>query len=394
MRSLLEHTRVFLLTAALSLSAAPLCAQSLYNAAGLGLPAESIDGRGRALGNLGIGLFGHAILPSDPGAAGLLVIPAAVLVAQPSWVEYQRGADESGSFQGNRFPLLGIGYPLFSGMFTANFGSFLDQRFDGQRDVTVDLLDGPTDASDFFEQNGAVSLVNFGYSRRLSDRLGVGFSVGRYAGSLTRRLIRDFGDASATANLTLYEVGGRWSYSGASLTAGFAADLGTIVRVAGSATWTGSLNATGSEGTDGSHRSFDLPFQYRLGTSVALAPGLLITASVVRADWGDIADDLSTPSTVGSTNGFGVGLELSRARLLGLTAPLRFGYRKSSLPFSFGSGGATETTLAGGFGFILNQTGGITLAGADFALERGERSDSSLTEKFWRATFSLRVTGY
>jgi hypothetical protein len=170
--------------------------------------------------------------------------------------------------------------------------------------------------------------------------------------------------------------------------------LGTVARLAGSATWTGSLSATGSEETEGSDRTFDLPFQYRLGTSVVLAPGLIVTASVVRADWADIADDLRTPTNVGSTNAFGVGLELSRARLLGLTAPLRFGYRKSSLPFSFGSGGATETIFAGGFGFILNETQGITLAGADFALERGERSDSSLTERFWRATLSLRVTGY
>ena len=394
MSYLAAHLRVFVLIAAVSMGTAPLCAQSLYNAAGLGLPTESIDGRARALGNLGIGLFGHSILPSDPGAAGLLVIPAAVLVAQPSWVEYQRGADESGSFQGNRFPLLGIGYPLLSGMFTANFGSFLDQRFDGQRDVSVELLDGPTDATDFFSQDGAVSHVNFGYSRRVNERLGVGFSVGQYAGSVTRRLIRDFRASTATENLALYEVGGRWSYSGSSLTAGFAADLGTVARLAGSATWTGSLNATGSEETEGSDRVFDLPFQYRLGTSVVLAPGLIVTASVVRADWGDIADDLRTPVTVGSTNGFGVGVELSRARFLGLTAPLRFGYRKSSLPFSFGSAGATETTFAGGFGFILNETQGITLAGADFALERGERSDSSLTERFWRATLSLRVTGY
>ena len=394
MRQLPARMRVFVLTAALSLSAAPLYAQSLYNAAGLGLPGQPIDGRGRALGNLGIGLWGHSILPGDPGAAGLLVIPSAVLVAQPSWVEYQRGADESGSFQGNRFPLLGIGYPLFSGMFTASFGSFLDQRFDGQRDVTVELIDGPTDATDFFEQDGAISHVNFGYSRRLNERLGVGVTVGRYAGSVSRRLIRDFSVATATENLDVYEVGGRWSYSGSSVTAGFAADVGTVARVAGSATWSGSLNATASEGTEGSDRAFDLPFQYRLGTSVLLAPGLLVTASVIRADWADVADDLMTPTTVGSTNGFGVGLELSRARLLGLTAPLRFGYRKSSLPFSFGSSGATETAFAGGFGFILNETNGITLAGADFALERGERSDSSLTERFWRATLSLRVSGY
>ena len=394
MRCLSARMRVFALTAALSLSAAPLCAQSLYNAAGLGLPAESIDGRGRALGNLGIGLWGHSILPSDPGAAGLLLVPSAVLVGQPSWVEYERGADESGRFQGNRFPLLGVAYPLSSGMFFVSLGSFLDQRVDGQRDVTVELLDGPTDATDIFEQDGAVSHVNFGYSRRLNERLGVGVTVGRYAGSVTRRLIRDFGEATETENFSVYEVGGRWRYSGSSVTGGFAADLGTVARVAGSATWSGSLNATGSDGTEGSDGAFDLPLQFRLGASVVLAPGLLVTASVIRADWADLADDLATPSSVGSTNGFGMGLELSRARLLGLTAPLRFGYRKSSLPFSFGSSGATETALAGGFGFILNETSGITLAGADFALERGERSDSSLTERFWRATLSLRVSGY
>ncbi len=394
MRHVPARMLVFALTAALSSSAAPLCAQSLYNAAGLGLPAESIDGRGRALGNLGIGLWGHSILPSDPGAASFLVVPSALLVGQPSWVEYQRGADESGRFQGNRFPLLGIGYPLFSGMFTASFGSFLDQRFDGQRDVTVELPDGPIDATDSFEQDGAVSHVNFGYSRRLSARLGVGVTVGRYAGSVTRRLMRDFGEVTGTENLDVYEVGGRWSYAGLSVTGGFAADVGSVARVAGSATWSGSLDATASEGTEGSDGAFDLPLQYRLGTSVVLAPGLLVTASVIRADWANLADDLATPSTVGSTNGFGVGLELSRARLLGLAAPLRFGYRKSNLPFSFGSSGATETAFAGGFGVILNQISGITLAGADFALERGERSDSSLTERFWRATVSLRVSGY
>ena len=394
MKYVRAYMRVCVLSAALSLGAAPLWAQSLYNAAGLGLPVGPIDGRARALGNLGIGMSGHSILPTDPGAAGLLVIPSAIFVAQPSWIEFQRGADDAGSFQGTRFPLIGIGYPLFSGMFTVSIGSFLDQRFESQRDVTVDLVDGPIDATDFFEQDGAVSHVSIGYGKRVGETLGVGVTLGRYAGSVTRMLTRDFGVATAIESLEGYEVGGRWSYSGASVTGGFAADLGGVVRIAGSATWSSSLNATGSEETEGSDRAFDPPPQYRLGTSVVLAPGLLVTASAVRADWAGLADDLMTPSTVGSTNGLGVGVELSRVRLLGLSTPLRFGYRKSSLPFSFGSSGATETALSGGFGFVLNETSGIILAGADFAVERGERSDSTLTERFWRATVSLRVSGF
>jgi len=394
MRYVSSGVRLLVLTALVCLTSTPLRAQSLFNAAGLGFPSESIDGRGRALGNLGIGLWGHSILPSDPGAAGLLVIPTALLVAQPSWVDYQRGEDETGSFQGNRFPLVAIGYPLQGGMFTASFGSFLDQRFDGQRDVTVDLVDGPSDATDFFKQDGAVSRVGVGYSRRITEAFGLGVTVGRYAGSVTRQLIRDFGVAALTEDLTLFEAGGRWTYTGTSLTGGFAADLGTFARLAGSMTWSSALDATGSEETLGSDRSFDLPLQYRIGTTVVLAPGLLVTASVLRADWADIADDFTTPATVGSTNGFGVGIELSRARMLGLTAPLRFGYRSTNLPFSFGSSVATETALAGGFGFVLNETNGFVLGGADFSIERGERTDGLLTEKFWRATFSLRVSGY
>jgi hypothetical protein len=388
--------RVLLLTAALALAlgAAPLWAQSLYNAAGLGLPIASIDGRGRALGNLGIGLWGHSILPTDPGAAGMLIIPSAVLVAQPSWVEFQRGADDVGEFQGNRFPLIGIGYPFRAGMFTASFASVLDQRFKSQRDVTVDLVDGPADATDFFEQDGAVTQVSVGYSRRIGDQLGVGVSVGRYAGSITRELTRDFSVADATEAFEGYVASGRWSYSGGSITGGFATDLGGVARVAGSATWSSSLNATASEETEGSDRTFDIPLQYRLGTSIALAPGLLVTASAVRADWTSLSDDLSAPANVGNTNGFGVGVELSRVRLLGISTPLRFGYRKSNLPFSFGSAGATETAWSGGFGLVLNETNGITLAGTDFAVERGERSDSSLLERFWRATVSLRVSGF
>jgi hypothetical protein len=386
--------RALVLTTALSLGAAPVGAQSLFNAAGLGLPVASIDGRGRALGNLGIGLWGHSILPTDPGAAGMLIIPSGVLVAQPSWVEFERGSDDAGRFQGNRFPFIGISYPLFSGMFTAGFGSFLDQRFNSQRNVTVDLVGGASDATDIFEQDGAVTRVSIGFSRRLSDQLGVGVTLGRYAGSVTRQLMRDFSAGTLTEDFTEYEAGGRWSYSGASVTGGFAADLGTVARVAGSATWSSSLNATGSEDTEGSDRDFDLPLQFRLGTTVVLAPGLLVTASAVRADWEGLADDLSTPSNVGSTNGFGVGVELSRMRLLGLSTPLRFGYRRSSLPFSFGSGGATEKALSGGFGFVLAETNGITLAGVDFAVERGERSDSSLTERFWRGTVSLSVSGF
>jgi hypothetical protein len=394
------RNRILAVLTLLGASAAPLAAQSLFNSAGLGLPIEPLDARARSLGNVGIGLWGSALLPSDPGAAATFFAPTAVIVGQPSWVDYSRvGSDaETGTFQGNRFPLIGIGYPFASGVFTMSFGAFLDQRFGGRRDVAFDLIDGTGIATDVFEQNGSVSNVTMGYSRLLMGDLGVGFTVGRYAGSVRRQLVRDFSSGGAAngiaGTLGSYRTGGRWSYSGNSVTGGFAADLSSIARVSGSVTWSSGLDATASQDTDGGDRSFDLPLQLRLGGSAVLAPGLMVTASIVHADWSGIAADLTTTTAVGGTSAYGFGLELSRARLLGKQAPLRFGYRKTDLPFSLGSTTASESVLAGGFGLVLNETNGFILAGLDLALERGERKDSILNEKFWRASISLRVSGF
>jgi hypothetical protein len=385
--------RRLLLATTMLLAASPADAQSIFNAAGLGLPTEPTDARSRALGSFGVGLWGSSLQPGDPGSAGFLEGPAAIMVAQPSWVDFDRNAGETGSSQGTRFPLIGIGYPLMDGMFTVTLSSFLDQRFESEREISYSLQDVSGVAKDIFEQDGAVSQITFGYSRHVMGSTGVGFSVGRYAGSLTRRLSRDFGDVVNATSIVPFQTGGLWSYSGASVTGGFATDIGTIARVSGSATWSGSLNATASSDSQGSDKSFDLPLQYRVGASAILAPGLRVAASIVRADWADVAPDLTDAAAVGGTGGFGVGVELSRARLLG-AGPLRFGYRQSDLPFAFGTTPGTESVWSTGLGITLNETNGIVLAGADIALERGTRIDSSLTEKFWRMTVSLRVMGY
>jgi hypothetical protein len=107
-----------------------------------------------------------------------------------------------------------------------------------------------------------------------------------------------------------------------------------------------------------------------------------------------VDDDLAEGSSSGTTNSIGVGVELSRARLFGREAPLRFGYRKSDLPFALGTGGATEKVWAGGFGLNLSQVGVLVRAGVDFALEKGDRVDTTVTESFWRATLTVKVAGF
>jgi hypothetical protein len=387
------RARTLLLTLALSVLGPRVAAQSLFNAAGLGVPIEALDGKARALGNLGIGLRGASFMPTDPAAVGRFSISTGIVAGQPSWVDFTSEAGPSGDFQGNRFPLLGMAYPLFSGMMSIQIGSFLDQHYRAESLGSVDLGNGPLETTDTFEQDGSVSNLNLGYARMLRDDVAVGLTVGRYAGSLVRTLTRSFG-VDGAGGVEDYVTSGRWSYTGYSLTAGVSADVGSAVRVAGSVQIPTKLDAVASEGTEGQDGSFDIPIQYRLGASAQLAPGLVVSASAALADWSRAEDGLVGTARAGNTNGFGIGAELTRAHLFGKEAPLRFGFRRTGLPFSFNDEAASERIFSGGFGLALNTTGEVVLAGVDFAIERGRRTGAGITESFWRATVSLMVSGF
>ena len=390
--------RLFSALAVLALAApASLGAQSLLNAAGLGLPSDPLDARTRALGGVGIGLQGAALLGTDPAAAAGFVLPSVMITAQPSWVDLSTdGSGTPGTFRGTRFPSLGIAYPARSiGVVTLSFESVFDQRYEADRDVTLDLGDGQVAATDHFTSSGGVAQVRFGVARLIAKRVAVGLSAGRYTGSVVRRLVRDFPEDSTQAPVESYQVGGLWTYSGTALTGGASVALGTFAQVAGSVTWSSSLAAEPSDDTDGAAGSFDLPLQVRLGATAVLAPGLAVSGGFTSADWSGIDNDLAEGTSVGTATSFGMGIELARARILGRSAPLRFGYRKRDLPFVLGAGGnPTEKVWAGGLGLHLSQTGEFVRAVVDLSLERGTRADDLISESFWRGTVSVRVSGF
>jgi hypothetical protein len=315
------------------------------------------------------------------------------MAGQPTWVDFSDGSGVEGTSQGTRFPLLALGYPGFGGVVTLQMSSFLDQRFHGQRQVTVELVGGSASAIDAFDQDGSASLVSVGFSRMLGDRTSVGVHVGRFTGSVTRTLSREFGEGEVPG-AEPFESSGRWSYTGASVTGGASTDIGDVARIGASATWSSGLYAEATSTTEGADRSFDLPLELRVGASAVLAPGLVLSASAALADWSSMEDDLASATPVGSTNGFGVGVELSRARLLGRAAPLRFGFRTRGLPFPLDGGEASERVFSAGLGLALNETNNVLLAGVDFSIERGRRTSGSITENFWRATASVRVAGF
>jgi len=379
--------------AALLSFGAPAQGQSLFNAAGMGVPLEALGGRARALGNHGIGLPGGAFLPTDPGALGRLSMTTGVMVAQPSWVDFSAGGPQTGSFQGTRFPLLGVAYPLAGGMMSFQVGSFLDQVFEASSTSSVNLASETVSAVDRFEQDGSVSNLNVGYARRVGEDLSVGVTVGRFAGSVDRTLTRRFDDGGV-GDLDSYVVSGTWSYTGTVVNAGVSADLLESLRVAVSVQVPSDLDAEASDETAGGDRRFDVPVQYRAGASAQLGSGLIAVGSVVFADWSATQDDLLGSGRGGDANGFGLGVEFSRANLWGRDAPLRLGFRRTGLPFAFDDEGATERVFSGGFGLSLNTADDLVLAGVDFALERGRRTGTGITEDFWRATLSVTASGF
>lgn len=379
--------------AALVAFGAPVGGQSLFNAAGMGVPLEALDGRARALGNLGIGLPGGAFLPTDPGALGRLSVTTGVMAAQPSWVDFSAEGAQSGSFQGTRFPLLGVAYPLAGGMMSVQVGSFLDQVFEASSTGSVSLATETVSTLDRFEQDGSVSNLNLGYARRVGADLSVGLTVGRFAGSVDRTLTRQFDDGGGGV-LDSYVVSGTWSYTGTVVSAGVSADLLEPLRVAVSVQVPSDLDADASDETAGGDRSFDVPVHYRAGASARLGSGLVVVGSVVLADWSVTQDDLVGSGRGGDANGFGLGVEFSRANIGGRDAPLRLGFRRTGLPFAFDDEGATERVFSGGFGLSLNTTNDLVLAGVDFAVERGRRTGTGITEDFWRATLSVTASGF
>jgi hypothetical protein len=165
------------------------------------------------------------------------------------------------------------------------------------------------------------------------------------------------------------------------------------VNLSASATWSTSLDAEASSSTAGGNESFDLPLQLRVGASAPLAPGLTVSASAARADWSDVQSSLTGGGEAGVALTYGAGLELTQARLLGRSAPLRVGFRHSDLPFSPAGESASERIFSGGLGLVLNQAGEVVLAGVDVGVERGRRSAGPLVENFWRGTVSLRLAG-
>ncbi len=390
-----------------ALGPAPLAAQSLLATSGLGVPVPPLDARARALGGVPTGLFGFDLSLGNPADAADVLYRGGMASVQP----YSRSDELNGqkaTTSGARFPLLRVLYPNRRFVFSLGYGGFLDQNW-AVTDRTVGQFGGDTaTVVDVASSIGGISQLRLGASYLLSPRLAVGAAFGLYTGSVTRTITRLFPD-SAQGSFLNFNSQTAWGFHGPLASAGFRADLGSIVRVAGAFTWSGTLKADSSKGS-AQPRTYQMPLQGEFGASAILAPSLALTAGGSWEGWskttfapadlpGTCTTTVCPPSFLSrNTWSYGAGLEYGGTRAGIRTFPFRIGYHYAQLPF-YAPGDKLPTEKSGTIGMGMRIGGSENSPAAQFdgALERGSRgggpSSGPLSESFWRLTFSLAIFG-
>jgi hypothetical protein len=380
---------VVLLFLGVLLGGEDLAAQSLLAGAGLGIPAEPLDARARAIGGSGIGQAGGHLLATDPAAAAEVIIPTIAVSYQPTRAELSNGRTAGHA----RFPMVAVSYPLWGNVFSVGFASVLDQRWEVVAVRTVDLNGIEVDAVDTYRSSGTLSRVHVGWARRIGASIGVGANVGTYLGSLARSFSRLLDTETAGQGVEAFAAQGRWRASGVVLGAGATWDLSSVVRVAAAITWTDKLELSPSIDATPEARDYSLPLEIRAGAAASLTPELALSASIAYADWSTVGEELGAGTTRSGALSYGGGIEWAGASLFGRAFPLRVGARHQDLPFHLEGSPADEQTLSGGFGLELVEAEGQPIARIDFGIERGTRSSGALSESFFRTTLSLRLAG-
>ncbi len=401
MRRSLAILSLALLSAGLipRLGAAPLRAQSLFGTGGLGLPVAPIDGRARALGGIGTGLFGENPSMVNPADASGTRRRSITAVFQPTThiMSLEGDATQRGA---TRFPLIGIQYPLgerFVG--SVGYGSFLDASWAIQNDGVEQIGDRQVPVRDVLRSTGGVAQLRVGLAYAASESLALGVAGGVYTGEVKRNLSRTFEDS--VTSYTDYDNLSRWRFLGPQASVGIRWDPVSIVRVAGAVTWSGRLDGS-AEDPHTSDFSVDLPLQVTGGASALLTPRLQATVGGRWANW-SVADGEATGWSKNALDGavdtweVGGGLEWQGMRSATRVYPVRLGAHYGHLPFPILGGTPTEWSGSLGLGVRLAPSEVGPGALLDASLERGSRggvSTTGLTEDFWRFTLSASLFGF
>ena len=371
--------------------------QSILGTGGLGIRLEPLDAVQRALGGVGVAGGTTTVLPGEPTASLDLLAPTVTFTVQPTWGDYSLGSEE-GDFRGTRFPILAFAYPLgIQSVLTVTAGSVFDQRWTAVTEGTIDVAGESIPTTDTFESDGGLSTLRVGFARRLSTTFALGASAGLYRGHVDRTFNRSFERAldslDVVTRITPFGDAGRWTYSGPVASVGASWDPTAVVQLGASIGWSGTITGSPVGGTAGESIEIAAPFEIRVAATTVLSPTLSVSVGLSTSDWTDLGNPEIDALAVGRVTTFGAGLQWQAGTFWAGGFPLRLGYRRAGLPFTFRGENAAERTFSAGFSVVMAQVLEIPLATLDAAVEMGSRSAGDLDEKFRRLTFTVRVGG-
>lgn len=399
----MRRSTVFGLAAAGMLAAgSPAYAQSLLSANGLGLPTPPLDARARALGGVATGLFGFDLSLSNPADVADVRYRGGMATLQPFSRRDEVGG-ESATTSGARFPVVRLLYPANRVVFSAGWGGFLDQNWGITSSGLAQIGSDTATVSDVVRSTGGISQARVGASYLLTPRIALGAALGVYTGSVDRTTTRTFPD-SVNANFIGFTSTTRWRFHAPLASVGARVDLGSAIRVAGSATWSGTLKADSALGA-ATPRTYPMPLQAEWGVSGVLAPKLVATLGGEWAGWSrtkfspcTTGDINCNPTLARNTWEYGAGLEYGGAQTGVRTFPFRLGYHYAQIPFYHaGDDLPKEKAFSAGAGMRVGGSESSPAAQVDATVERGSRNggptSSALSESFWRLTVSLAIFG-
>lgn len=376
-------------------------AQSLFGMRGMGLPVSAVDSRARALGGLGLGLFGLDLSLTSPADAAGLVQRGIVATLQPGSASPDL-AGRKGNLNAARFPLVRLIYPINRVVLSIGYGSFLEQSW-GIRTQSRELVgQDSVDATDLVESAGGLSRLVLSAAYPVAERLAVGVEVGLYAGVLDRRIRRTFPDS--VTGFGNFDTSYKWGYRGPFLALGVRWDPTDAYRLSGAVTLSERVDIE-ARSTDSNSDSYKPPIRVAGGGSARLSSLWMATVGAEWAGRGSGPEPVftSTSAVAMRRNAWhvGGGLEYLGLRSSSRSFPFRIGGSYQQLPFyDAGETPATEWSGALGMGFRLAGNNENPLAMADLAFERGRRSGlvsaalpDGLRESFWRMSITLSLFG-
>jgi hypothetical protein len=291
-------------------------------------------------------------------AIGLTLAPENVNVETPG------GANSTGR---SRVSVLQAVVPIGAWAFGFGFSQELDLDWTVLVSDTLRTGFGTFPFEERREHNGALSSVNFSALRRIGPIDDPNNNIGFAAGEA------------------------RWGFKSYRLRGGLAGRIPRIATFSAVVSWTSRLEAERDTAAAAVPlRTFDMPLEIALGSSVRVSESFLVTAAGGWKGWSN-TDVSSLDFASADVWWLGGGVEYSNLTLLGIPLPLRVGYRFSDLPF-YETGFEQLTESAFTFGFGTSFAGGASRF--DLGMEVGKRGDLERTgseESYTRFSISLSL---